>query len=339
MSTSLTPFRLTTPWPTRDPFLFCVHHLDNFPAGTSELGPDPRLLDERPMGSDFSNRDGWNMYHGSVVPGFPQHPHRGFETVTYVLSGTLDHSDSLGATARLGAGDTQWLTAGAGIVHFEMMPFVNTDATNPTRLFQIWLNLAAEDKMADPHFSMTWAEQRARVEQRDDAGRLVTVDVVAGRYLDAHAPGTPPNSWAARQSSGVIIWHITLAPDAEWTLPHAEDGVLRSVYLAAGDGVSTGRGDIPVGHGVHLDEPEALTITAGPAGSELLVMGGRPIGEPVAQYGPFVMNTRSQLAQAFDDYNRTGFGGWPWPVDDPNHGPTQHRFAIHPDGRLDDPPA
>ena len=96
---------------------------------------------------DFAGADGWRMYHGSIVPGFPQHPHRGFETVTFVRQGFIDHSDSLGATARFGRGDVQWLTAGEGIVHCEMFPLLDREGPNPCELFQIWLNLPAADKM------------------------------------------------------------------------------------------------------------------------------------------------------------------------------------------------
>ncbi len=102
---------LGMPWQTSDPFLFCVHHDDAYPAGNEQLGPAASLRG-RDIGQDFAGIDGWRMYHGDIVPGFPGHPHRGFETVTIVLNGHIDHSDSLGATARFGAGDVQWLTAG-----------------------------------------------------------------------------------------------------------------------------------------------------------------------------------------------------------------------------------
>ena len=100
-------------WATADPFLFCVHHVDDYPAGNDRMGPVGTLAG-REIGNDFAGIDGWRMYHGTTVPGFPQHPHRGFETVTFVRSGLIDHSDSLGATARFGRGDVQWLTAGQG---------------------------------------------------------------------------------------------------------------------------------------------------------------------------------------------------------------------------------
>jgi redox-sensitive bicupin YhaK (pirin superfamily) len=112
---------LGMPWATIDPFLFCVYHDDKYPEGNAQMGPNASLAG-RQIGQDFSYKDGWSMYHGETVPGFPPHPHRGFKTVTIVRKGLIDHSDSLGATARFGGGDTQWLTAGHGIVHSEMFP-------------------------------------------------------------------------------------------------------------------------------------------------------------------------------------------------------------------------
>ena len=104
---------LRFPWQTVDPFLFCVYHVDDYPAGTEAMGPKASL-EGRNLGQDFGNKDGWNMYHGKEIPGFPRHPHRGFETVTFTRRGLIDHSDSLGATARFGGGDVQWMTAGKG---------------------------------------------------------------------------------------------------------------------------------------------------------------------------------------------------------------------------------
>src|SRR5688572_29421912 len=128
------------------------------------------------------------MYHGRTVPGFPAHPHRGFETVTVVRRGLLDHSDSLGAAARYGDGDVQWLTAGKGIVHAEMFPLLRPDAPNPVELFQIWLNLPRADKLAEPHFSMLWSAAIPRLAERDAEGRPVEVTVVAGRLGEVRPP-------------------------------------------------------------------------------------------------------------------------------------------------------
>jgi redox-sensitive bicupin YhaK (pirin superfamily) len=331
---------LGTQWPTVDPFLFCAHHLDRYPAGDGSLAPAVPI-EGREIGSDFAGKDGWNLYHGDRVPGFPHHPHRGFETVTYVREGYCDHSDSLGAAARFGEGDTQWVTAGHGIVHSEMFPLLSTDGPNTLHLFQIWLNLPAADKLAEPAFLMLWREDvpTVTIPDPDDAGRSTTVTVIAGAIGDAAAPAPPPHSWAARPEADVAIWHLRLDPGARWELPPAAGAdTIRTLYVFEGSvlveahplGTDTGavvRCDRPVG------------LAAGAEGAEVLVLQGRPIGEPVARYGPFVMNTEDEIRQAFADYQRTGFGGWPWDEDAPDHGPEVRRFARHADGRDEQRPA
>ena len=176
---SVTPLE-RAPWPTIDPFLFCVHHDDAYPPGNGRHGPDAALLRGRQMGADFSGQAGWSMYHGEQVPGFPVHPHRGFETVTLVRTGRIDHADSAGAAARYGDGDVQWLTAGRGIQHSEMFPLLRTDAPNPLDLFQIWLNLPARSKFAAPHFTMFWADTIPRRVETDAEGRRTELLCVAG---------------------------------------------------------------------------------------------------------------------------------------------------------------
>ena len=323
-------------WPTVDPFLFCAHHLDRYPAGDGAQGPAASLAG-RDLGQDFAGVDGWNMYHGSHVPGFPQHPHRGFETITYVREGYCDHADSLGATARFGEGDIQWITAGRGLVHSEMFPLVRTDAPNTLHLFQIWLNLPAEDKLADPHFTMSWAEDVPTVRAVDDAGRSTAVTVVAGAYGDAVGRPAPPSSWASRPEADVAVWHLRLDPGASLVLPPASGpDTLRTLYLFEGVGARVGTTALPDGTGALLDATVAVRVTAGDAPTEALVLQGRPIGEPVARYGPFVMNTEQEIRQAFTDYQATGFGGWPWPADDPHHGADAGRFARHADGRVEE---
>ncbi len=325
------------PWPTIDPFLFCVHHVDQYPAGDERFAPAASLAG-RSIGSDFSNRDGWSMYHGDTVPGFPQHPHRGFETVTFVGTGLIDHSDSLGAAARYGNGDVQWMTAGAGIVHAEMFPLLNHEGTNPAEFFQIWLNLPAADKFAEPHFSMLWAEQVPVVQSVDAAGRVTEVTVAAGALGDAVPPPPPPRSWASRPDSDVAIWRIRMQAGATWTMPASRGSdTLRVLYAFTGEGITIEQQPIGTGTGCVLHGPAAVTITAGASAVEMLLLQGRPIGEPVAQYGPFVMNDRAGIEQAFADYRRTGFGGWPWGAHDPVHG-RSGRFARHADGRTELPP-
>jgi redox-sensitive bicupin YhaK (pirin superfamily) len=321
-----------SPWPTVDPFLFCVHHDDAYPAGNAQFGPDAPL-DGREMGADFAGVDGWRMYHGTEVPGFPQHPHRGFETVTYVRRGVIDHSDSLGAAARFGAGDTQWLTAGRGIVHSEMFPLLDDGQPNPLELFQIWVNLPAESKLADPHFSMLWARDVPVVTESG-----VTITVVAGALGEHVPPAPPPDSWASREDADVAIWHVDLEAGASWSLPAARggDATVRVLYVYDGE-VTVGDTKVTAPTGVVVRANVDAPLAAGSEGAQVLMLQGRPIGEPVAQYGPFVMNEQDEIRQAFADYQSTGFGGWPWPQDDPVHGAaTRSRFARHADGLVDD---
>ncbi|MFC4602460.1 pirin family protein [Rhodococcus kronopolitis] len=340
MSTSdpvLQRFRLGTPWQAVDPFLFVAYHLDTYPEGNADLGPDASISD-RPLGQDFGSPSGWNMYHGQTVPGFPQHPHRGFETVTYVRQGTVDHADSLGATARYGDGDTQWLTTGRGVSHSEMFPLLHRNRPNPFELFQIWLNLPAASKTADPHFSMFWNENTPRHTRTDDAGRVAEVTVIAG-HLDGVTPlPPPPESWASNADADLAIWHLDLAAGAQFELPAASGAdTNRVLYLYEGSSVRIGETHVDSGTGVLVNASAPVTLTAGDGGIKILLLQGRPIGEPVAQHGPFVMNDAAGLQAAFDDYRRTLFGGWPWPSDDPVHPADAGRFARHPDGRLDTP--
>jgi redox-sensitive bicupin YhaK (pirin superfamily) len=318
-------------WPTVDPFLFCVHHDDAYPAGDHQLGPATPLTG-RTLGQDFDGIDGWRMYHGRTVPGFPQHPHRGFETVTFVRRGLVDHSDSLGAAARYGEGDVQWMTAGRGIVHAEMFPLLDPDGPNPMELFQIWVNLPAVDKMVEPHFAMLWAHDIPR----HSPAPGVEVTVVAGELAGSTPPSPPPHSWASRAEADVAIWDVHLAPGSSVTLPAAlGPETVRTVYLYEGSGAQIGATAVGASTGSVVRADLPTPIAAGEGGARLLVLQGRPIGEPVVQHGPFVMNTRSEIEQAFADYRRTGFGGWPWGVDDPVHGRERVRFARHADGHAE----
>lgn len=327
---------LGMPWPTLDPFLFCVHHDDRYPRGNGRFGPAAPLAG-RQIGNDFSRRDGWSMYHGQDVPGFPAHPHRGFETVTLVRRGRIDHSDSLGAAARFGDGDVQWLTAGRGIVHAEMFPLLSEAQDNPLDLFQIWLNLPARSKMCAPYFSMLWAEQIPRLSLADAGGARTEVTLVAGRLpgllpADRAPLPPPPDSWASDAQSDLAIATLALDPGARCELPPAAGAQTRRVaYFFAGDALQVAGRAVTEHAAIEVDAAQPLALlNTGAQRAELLLLQGRPIGEPVAQYGPFVMNTEQQIREAFADYQRTRFGGWPWPDEAPVHGSDAARFARGP---------
>ena len=323
-------------WETSDPFLFCVHHEDFYPKGNAQHGPQASLAG-RNIGNDFEGIDGWRMYHGDVVPGFPVHPHRGFETVTIVRKGLVDHADSLGAAGRYGSGDVQWMTAGKGVQHSEMFPLLNADRDNTMELFQIWLNLPPAKKMVEPHFTMFWRDVIPKLRTQDSAGRKIEIEVIAGSLGEAHALAPPPNSWAAKTSNEVAIWLIKLEPGAQWTLPAASPGIKRTLYFHGGETLRVAGQDIHVKHGAELNAATDVVLENGNAEAHLLLLQGRPISEPVVSYGPFVMNSRAEIEQAFADYRNTEFGGWPWPKKDQVHDPARGRFAQHVDGTVEEP--
>lgn len=348
-STILRSEPLTRPWAGTDPFLFCAHHLDRYPAANATQGVPAESLGDRPLGNDFSRKDGFNMYYGTNVPGFPAHPHRGFETVTIVPAGLVDHADALGATARYGDGDVQWLTAGAGTMHSEMFPLRNQDSGNLLDLYQNWLNLPARNKMADPAFVMLWDEKIPRYHHTNADGAGADVKVIAGSYTPQESAATTltppppaPDSWAADPDADVAIWQITLEPGATLTLPPASrDGVRRTLYFHAGESLAVDGESQPGERLIEVAAQVPLPLAnTGSDKAEILVLQGLPINEPVVAQGPFVMNTAAQIDQARRDFGRTQFGGWPWADNGPVHPAGQGRFARYPgDTAPDLPPA
>ena len=229
--------------------------------------------------------------------GVGQHPHRGFETVTIVYDGEVEHRDSTGAGGVIGKGDVQWMTAGGGILHEEFHSTEYSRTGGPFEMVQLWVNLPARDKMTPAHYQGITDAQIPSVALPDDAGR---VRVIAGRYGDRHGPAetyTPMNVWDVRLNAGATA---DLAQPEGWsTLVVVLDGtvmvngseVLRATEMAT---LST--------------EGSGLTIEAN-GNAKLLVLAGEPIDEPVVGYGPFVMNSQAQIAEAITDFNSGRFGG------------------------------
>ncbi len=318
--------KLGFPWSTQDPFLFCVHHLDYYPKGNDDLGPDASLAG-RNIGNDFTIKDGWRMYHGDTVPGFPAHPHRGFETVTFVLQGLVDHADSNGAAGRYGNGDIQWMTAGSGLQHSEMFPLLKKDEKNTFELFQIWLNLPAASKFVTPTYKMLWGETIPKIKLKDNNQKGIEIEVASGKYGQYSAPEPAPDSWAANPANEVNIWHIKLEEGANWKVPAAQGKVNRSLYFFEGETIDVESNSIHINHVVELNANKEIMVKNGQKPARLLLLQGKPINEPIEQYGPFVMNNMAEIQQAFSDYRKTQFGGWPWPRTDMVHGNKAVRFA------------
>ena len=313
-------------WPTIDPFLFCAHHDDAYPAGNEALGPAAPLTG-REIGADFAGIDGWSMYHGDVVPGFPQHPHRGFETVTYVR--TRDHRPLRLArrrgplrARRHAVAHRRWrrsctprcsrcsTTPGPTRSSCSRSGSTSRPSTRwPTRTSRCCgattSRASATSTTTVASVEITRRRRRARGARAPGAAAELLGRARRGRRRDLGDPHGPGRDVDAARGRGS---RHRRARSTSTTAPASRSVGTRS---------ATDTGAV-----VHCDVAGRARRRDG--GVEILVLQGRPIGEPVEQYGPFVMNDREGIAQAFADYQRTGFGGWPWPADDPVHGDAEH---------------
>jgi len=282
-----------------------------FPVKRAFAGVDLTLLDP------FIHLD--EMGEVEYAPGEPKgtswHPHRGFETVTYIIDGIFDHQDSFGGGGTITNGDTQWMTAGSGILHIEEPPEHLVVSGGLFHGFQLWVNLPKRDKLIAPRYQDLHSREVTLLSSRD-GGSLVRV--IAGDVAGHSGPGATHTPMA--------MVHATISPGAELELPWRPD-FNALVYVMSGDGF-VGPNQSPIGTGqlAVLGAGNVLRLSASTSqqarygsGVEVLILGGAPIREPVAWAGPFVMNTRAELMQAFEDYN-AGVLGKPVPHNDVPHG-------------------
>ncbi len=238
--------------------------------------------------------------------GTPWHPHRGFETVTYMIDGTFEHSDSNGGGGVITNGDTQWMTAGAGILHIEKPPEALVASGGLFHGFQLWVNLPAALKWSPPRYQDLRASEVALVSS-SDGGTLVRV--IAGDVDGHQGPGST--------YSPMTLVHATLSPGAQLSIPWRADYNALAYVLAGFGTVGADRRPISTGQLAVFGEGNALIIAAEPVQEsrapslDVLILGGRPIGEPVAWMGPFVMNTREEIMQAIADYQAGKLGQIP----------------------------
>ncbi len=322
--------------PVKSPYIITAHHLDHYPEGNEQMGP-VKFLKNQSIGNDFDLDAPWRMYYGDIVPGFPVHPHRGFETVTIVEQGFVDHTDSLGGAGRYGEGDVQWLMAGKGVQHCEMFPLVHEDRNNTMELFQIWLNLPSKNKMGEPHYKMLWNEDIPIVKEIDDNNKATEIKVVAGDYKEVKALDPTPESWASNKENNVAIWLISLEPGAVYNLRATSKTAGRMIYFYRGESIKVDGQKIEGESYVELVSDMVINIENGSTQSKILLLEGEPINEPVAAYGPFVMNTQEEIRQAYSDYQNTEFGGWPWDIGGPVNPKDSGRFAKFSDGTVEYP--
>lgn len=233
---------------------------------------------------------------GTGKRGVGEHPHRGFETVTVVYSGEVEHRDSTGRGGVIGPGDVQWMTAGAGILHEEFHSAEFTRTGGELKMIQLWVNLPAKDKMTQPGYQSITADVIPDVELPNNAGHM---RVIAGRYEDIVGP--------AHTFSPLNVWDLQLNQSQEITL-HQPAGWSTALVVLEGEVVVNGEGSAREGQLVVLSQKgEALHLAAG-TNAKVLLMAGEPLQEPIVGYGPFVMNTKAQIAEAVRDFNSGRFG-------------------------------
>jgi quercetin 2,3-dioxygenase len=240
-------------WEMYDPFLFCAHHKDRYPKGNESFGPDPELLERQRHWQRFRGEGRVPHVPRRYGPGFPVHPHRGFETVTITLEGLIDHADSLGGAGRYGNGDVQWMTAGKGIQHTEMFPLLNQEKENPLELLQIWVNLPKKDKFVEPYYKMLWSEEIPVILEKDATGNTNKIMIIAGEFNGTKAVSPTPDSWAADPAEWCGNLDREMEPGAHLDLPVAKEGVARTIYNYRGEGVTVGDEAVPRYHQAKLN--------------------------------------------------------------------------------------
>jgi len=279
---------------------------EGFPVRRAFAGVPAHLLDP------FIHMD--QMGEVDYAPYEPRgtdwHPHRGFETVTYILDGTFVHQDSHGGGGTISNGATQWMTAGSGILHIETPPEELVVSGGLFHGVQLWVNLPAADKMTAPRYQNLEADLVELVSS-PDGGALVRI--IAGDVAGHVGPG--------RTHTPISVAHVTVSPGAQLHLPWPSDHNALAYVLAGRGGVGAERRPVERGQLTVFGEGDALTLTGTTEPFEVLLLGGRPIREPIAAYGPFVMNTRAELVQTIEDYQAGRLGRIPEDGIKPYRGP------------------
>ncbi|MET8474190.1 pirin family protein [Streptomyces sp. NPDC006422] len=272
---------------------------EGFPVRRAFAGINYKYLDPFIMMDQMGEVE----YEAGEPKGTPWHPHRGFETVTYIIDGTFIHQDSHGGGGTITNGDTQWMTAGSGLLHIETPPESLVMSGGLFHGLQLWVNLPAKDKMKNPRYQDIRGGQ-VKLLTTADGGALLRV--IAGELDGNEGPGIT--------HTPITMVHATVRPGAEATLPWREDynGL---VYVLAGKGtVGADRRPVHTGQTAVFGAGSSLTVRADESQDantpdlEVVILGGQPIREPMAHYGPFVMNTKAELQQAFDDFQAGRLG-------------------------------
>jgi len=315
--------------PVQNPFILIARHVDRYPAGNGDMAP-AAFPDDWERGNDFTSNRGWHMYHGEYVPGFPAHPHRGFETITYARQGTIDHFDSHGNYGRYSDGDIQWMISGKGLQHAEMFPLIHTDKENPFEIVQIWLNLPSHMKMAEPSYRMHWREQTPVVSLSEKNPAENQLKVLVGRYFATAAQRPADTSYGFDEDHYINVWDGHLKKGEEITIPKFPEDVKVQLYVA--DGLLAAADYEVVSDSLLVYTSDTELVFTAREDTEFMVFTGKAIDEEVFAYGPFVMNTREEVIQAYRDFEKNQFGGWPWSSSAPVIPSDKGRFSVHDKG-------
>jgi hypothetical protein len=270
---------------------------EGFPVRRAFAGVDLKQLDPFVHMDQMGEVD----YGPGEPKGTPWHPHRGFETVTYIIDGIFRHQDSNGGGGLITNGDTQWMTAGGGILHIEAPPESLVMSGGLFHGVQLWVNLPASLKMTPPRYQDIRAGQVSLLAS-SDGGALLRI--IAGSLGGHHGPGVT--------HTPITLVHATASAGAQVRLPWPADYNALAYVLAGNGYVGADKRPVRMGQLAVFGAGDVMTIEAGTRGDlDILLLGGQPIGEPVAAYGPFVMNTRDELAQAFEDFQAGRLGTIP----------------------------
>ncbi|MEV8473939.1 pirin family protein [Streptomyces sp. NPDC051173] len=272
---------------------------EGFPVRRAFAGINYKFLDPFIMMDQMGEVE----YAPGEPKGTPWHPHRGFETVTYIIDGTMNHRDSHGGGGTIADGDTQWMTAGSGILHIEAPPEQLVMTGGLFHGLQLWVNLPKSDKMMSPRYQDIGSGQ-VRLLTSSDGGALLRL--IAGDIDGHEGPGIT--------HTPITMLHVSLNPGAELTLPWRADFNALAYALAGRGTAGEDKRPFRTGQSVVFGNGDSVTLRADESQEsrspnfEVVLLGGRPIREPMMHYGPFVMNTHAELAQAFEDYQSGRLG-------------------------------
>ncbi len=324
-------------WDTEDPFIFVSHHRDNYPKGNSQQAPPYDMIAWRDLGHDYKKHNGFRMYKGKVVPGFPMHAHWGYETFTLAEEGYVDTFDSEGNQSRFGFGDAQWVTASSKYQHNEMYPLVFQDRPNPNNITQIMINLPLEMKGSLNRVHMLWSDSIKTRRFTDGSGKNTEVILYAGTYENMTVEVPNPDSWTADPGNGVKILQIKMEEGAEYVLKADSPEINRNLYFVSGSHADVNGFAADAGYRMKLTSDADVIIRNGDVPSKFWLLDGKPIKQKMSSFGPVVLENDKAVRAAMNNIREQEFEIWPWNVIDKVQAIEAPRFIRYADGREEYP--